>query len=72
MTAVLAKRVQNVSNVPVKVDMGCATLTLNPGSSIQDIEVHNLSEIRGKVKISEDLTEVKRSSGKTILNDRRE
>lgn len=64
------KRLKNVSNEKITLDLGCNIRTvLPPGADIADVDVTNCSELEDKATITYDLTEVNENQGKTRLND---
>ncbi len=52
--------------VDVKLKDGVC-VSIPPGVHIEDVDVANLQEIKDKVTIIQDLTEVQRESGKTKI-----
>ena len=65
-----AKSLKNITGerVTVKFTSGMSA-NLLPGSTIENVAITNEEELKGKVHIVEDLTEVMdESSGKTRLN----
>jgi len=58
---------------PVQIQLtGGPTITLGPNSSLENADVANIGEIRGKATVKEDLSEIGSSGGKTKINDRKE
>lgn len=65
-----AKSVKNITNGKVKVQFPSGvSADLPPGSTIENVNVTNEEELKGKVYITRDLTEVNENSGKTQLRD---
>jgi len=65
-----AKSVKNITNGKVKVQfVGGVSAELFPGSTIENVSVVNEEELKGKVHIVRDLTEVIENKGKTQLRD---
>ena len=64
------KKIENNSNedVELKHKNGAKT-TLPPGTELKDIDIVNISEVKGKTKTIVDLTEVKDDQGKQKLYD---
>lgn len=61
---------ENVSNERVNIELTDGTnISLPPKGKLGSFDVKNLSEIRSKVKVTENLTEVNAPSGKTKLYD---
>jgi hypothetical protein len=61
---------KNISDKRIIVKLTNGTeMSIPSGVSIGKFDVKNLDEIRDNVKITEDLTEVNSSSGKTKLYD---
>ena len=64
-----AKRIKNITNGKVRLQFTSGmSANLLPGSAIENVDIANEDEIKGKVSIVKDLTEVTRSSGKTQIN----
>jgi len=64
------KKIENISNEVVKLEhKNGAKTTLPPGRILNNIEVTNLDEVQGQVKVVHDLTEVGESKGKIRLDD---
>jgi len=65
------KSLKNISNDKVKVTLSSngQSVFLPPGSTIESVNVFNEKELKGKVHIVQDLTEVNESQGKTKLYD---
>lgn len=64
--------IKNNSKDPVSVKLiGGPIITLTQGASIKNVDVENMNDLRGnvKIKIKEDLTEVGSSTGKQKLYD---
>jgi hypothetical protein len=64
-------RVSNLKNtsggdVNVQLVNG-ATVVLPPGTGLKDTDVSNIESLRGKVKVTQDLTEVSQQTGKTRI-----
>lgn len=68
MTRVSEIKNDSNENVHVKL-VGGPTITLQPHTSLQNADVANISDLRGKVSVKEDLTEVGQSTGKQRLDD---
>ncbi len=57
---------------PVQIKLtGGPEITLGPNSCLENADVANIGEIRGKAKVTEDLSEIGSSKGKTKINGRR-
>ena len=64
-----AKSVKNITNRKVKVQFSSGiSADLTPGSTIENVNVVNEVELKGKVLITRDLTEVTEESGRTRLD----
>jgi len=64
-----AKSVKNITNRKVKVQFANGvSADLIPGSTIENVNVTNEEELKGKVLITRDLTEVTEESGKVRLD----
>lgn len=55
------------NSVEIKL-VGGSMITLGPNSCLENADVANIGEIRGKAKVTEDLSEIGGSSGKTKIN----
>ena len=65
-----AKSLKNITNGRVKVEFTSGmSANLPPGSTIENVNIANEEEIKGKVHIVKDLTEVVENKGKTQLRD---
>jgi len=64
----LVRKIKNISKaaIPIKISEA-TTVYIQPGTSLEDIEVYNLSEIRSMVSVEEDLTEVAPVTGRSYL-----
>jgi hypothetical protein len=64
------KKIKNVSDHMVKVDLGQGTtVNLPPKQEIQNVRVENVSDLREQCRITSDLGEiVERRTGKNRLN----
>jgi len=65
------KSLKNITNGKVRVKLGGgASVGLHPGCTIENVSIDNEKELKGKVHIVKDLTEVMdESPGKTRLDD---
>ena len=65
-----AKSLKNITNGKVRVKFASGmSADLFPGSTIENVSITNDKELKGKVHIVRDLTEVVESEGKTQLRD---
>jgi len=64
------KSIKNVTNgrVHLRLANGMSAY-LPPGSKVENLSITNEKELKGKVLIVKDLTEVVENSGKTRLDD---
>jgi len=64
------KSVKNITNGKVNLQFASGvSADLPPGSTIENVNVTNEEEIKGKVHITRDLTEVNEPQGKKQLRD---
>ena len=64
------RKLENISNEDVELQhKNGAKTTLPPGVELKDIDIVNLSEVKGRTKTTIDLTEVNENQGKTKLLD---
>lgn len=64
-----AKKIENISQVSVPLCFkNGQTATLPSGGSLENVDITNEVELKGKVVITKDLTEVIGESGKTRLD----
>lgn len=64
-----AKSVKNITNGRVRVRFTSGmSANLLPGSTIENVEISNEDELKGRVHIVGDLTEVNENSGKQRLD----
>lgn len=65
-------KITNTSNNNVKVKLkGGPEITIPAGSSLENVDVENVSDLKGKVSVKDDLTEVVSGKGKTRIDGRR-
>lgn len=55
------------SNVEVKLSSG-GTVTMAPKSKMENVNIDNVNDIKGRVELSEDLTEVNMPGGCTRID----
>jgi hypothetical protein len=48
-----------------------ARISLDPGSTVRNVDVKNIAELKKQASVTEDFTEIKGSGGKQQLNERR-
>lgn len=64
------KNIENTSDVEIELKHKSGVKTILPPKQIlQNSDITNLSEVRGQVKVTYDLTEVNENQGKTRLDD---
>ncbi len=64
-----ARKIENISQVPVPLRLkNGLVVTLPFGSTLENVDITNEAEIKGKVAITRDLTEVNEESGRTRLD----
>ena len=62
-------RLQNTSKENLNVQLvNGATVVLEPDTGLVNSDVANVESLRGKVKVTEDLTEVSQQTGKTRID----
>lgn len=62
-------RLQNTSNENLNVQLvNGATIVLEPNTGLVNSDVANVDSLRGKVKVTQDLTEVSQQTGKTRID----
>ena len=65
-----ARKIENISRTPVLLKLkGGPTVALPSQASLEYVNITNEAEIRGKVIITGDLTEVRENTGKKQLRD---
>lgn len=65
-----AKSIKNITNGRVHLKLrGGMSAYLPPGSTIENIGITNENELKGKVQIVKDLTEVTETKGRMRLDD---
>lgn len=65
-----AKSLKNITNRKVEVKfVGGVSANLLPGCTIENVRITNEKELKGKVHVIQDLTEVVEVQGKTQLRD---
>ena len=65
----LVTKLTNKSDENVNVALtACGSLSIPPGCSMNDVDVANLVEIKDKVTVTENLTEVGTPPGKTRID----
>jgi len=64
-----ARRLENISQVRVSLKLkNGQSIDLPSGSVLENVNITNEDELKGKVAITRDLTEVTENSGKTRLD----
>jgi len=63
-------RLKNISNESIKVSLSNGVeLSLPPDVGISNVDVMEVDSLRGRIELTEDLTEVNRATGKQRLLD---
>jgi hypothetical protein len=62
-------KIENTSSRDVKIQLSEGPeVTLPPGSTLENANVDNISDLKSRVKVTENLTEVGVPQGKTQIN----
>ena len=65
-------KIENTGNKQLQVDLkDGARISLDPGSTVRNVDVKNIAELKKQASVTEDLTEIKGSGGKQKINERR-
>lgn len=63
-------KLANTSGEPIDVKLKeGSSISLPPGAEMHNVEISNFEDLKGKIKMTEDLSEVTSTPGKTRLDD---
>jgi len=66
----IVRKIENISPNDVTVVLSDGnSINMRSGSVLEDIDVANISGLRGLVKVTEDLGEIKPNGGRIYLKD---
>jgi len=64
-------KIENTSKNNVNVELkGGIQITLKPRTALHNVEITNIGCLTGKVKVTEDLSEIQMHGGKTRIDER--
>jgi hypothetical protein len=64
-------KIENTSENDVNIELkGGLKVTLKPRTALHNVEITNIGCIRGKIKVTEDLSEIQMHGGKTRIDER--
>ncbi|MHA1692957.1 MAG: hypothetical protein ACTSU7_15135 [Candidatus Heimdallarchaeaceae archaeon] len=62
-------KIENNSHSDVKVQLtGGSEVTIPPNTTMENVDIENIGDLKSKVKVTEDLTEVGLPQGKTRID----
>jgi hypothetical protein len=69
MTMARVSKIENTSDNDVKVKLsGGPEVTLPPNVALENVDVQNIKDLKSMIKVTEDLTEVGTTPGKTRID----